>query len=81
MTSAQQTLKNLESRFHPKASAGQTIVFQFDITDENLYVLSVKNSELEMYQGLHESPDLTLTLDSDTLTQLISGKAGWYDCL
>lgn len=74
MTSVQKTLQRLESRFYPKASAGQTITFQFVITDDKSYALSIRNGELDITEEAHANPDVTLTLDSQTFAQMISGE-------
>ena len=89
MTSVKEALQSFTNRFSPQAATGQTITFQFEITDDQPHSFCIHDSDLKvtkgfltkelltkelLTKGFHAEPDLTLTLDSKTFAQLVDGK-------
>ena len=48
MATVQETLENIKGRFDESAAAGQTLTFQFDITDDKTYYAAIEDGALEI---------------------------------
>ncbi|MBH8578731.1 SCP2 sterol-binding domain-containing protein [Bisbaumannia pacifica] len=64
----------LHSRFDAAAAQGMDEVFQFNFTDTDNHYLAVKDGELDIQQGDHDAPSVTLSLSTDTLKGVMSGE-------
>ncbi|MDI4638272.1 MULTISPECIES: SCP2 sterol-binding domain-containing protein [Halomonadaceae] len=67
-------LEKLQTRFDPQAAQGMDDVFQFNFSDKGNYYLVVKDGSLDIQEGEHEDPSVTLKLSSDTLKGVMSGE-------
>lgn len=66
-------IDKLQQRFDTNAAAGMNDVFQFTFSDAEDYYLVVKDGNLEVQQGEHDDPSVTLAMSTDTLKGVMSG--------
>jgi putative sterol carrier protein len=66
----------MEERFNPNAAAGVDAIFQFDISGENggQYWLNVQNQEVEVHEGLHDEPSITIKATADNYLKMLNGE-------
>ena len=74
MADTQQLLDTMVSRFSPSAAADMDEVFQYHIEDGGDYYLVIKDQTCQLGNGEHDDPSVSLTLDSDTLAEIMSGE-------
>ncbi|AOM01529.1 SCP2 sterol-binding domain-containing protein [Cobetia marina] len=74
MADANAVIEMLKSRFNPDAAKGMNDVFQFNITDSDDYYMVVKDGTLDVGEGEHDDPSVTLSTDSDTLKGVMKGE-------
>ncbi|GGX78539.1 hypothetical protein GCM10007160_02260 [Litchfieldella qijiaojingensis] len=67
-------IEKLHARFDSAAARGMDDVFQFLFDDTDDYYLVVKDGSLDVQQGEHDDPSVTLTLSTDTLKGIMSGE-------
>ncbi len=67
------TLEKLQARFNPQAATHMDEVFQFHFTDAGSHYLVVKEGTLDINEGEHEDPSVSLRLSTDTLKGIMSG--------
>lgn len=70
---SQSTFEKLQSRFDSQAASGMDEVFQFHFSDAGSHYLVVKDGSLEIREGEHEDPSVSLSLSTDTLKGVMSG--------
>ena len=68
------TLEKLEARFNPAAAKGMEEVFQFHFTDAGSYYLNIQDGTLDVQEGEHDDPSVSLSLTTDTLKGIMSGE-------
>ncbi len=68
--------KVLPSRFKPDKSADIDITVQIKITGPNggNWVVTIKNQELEVKEGTHSSPTLSLEMEEADYMNVVNGK-------
>lgn len=64
----------MKNRFNAGAAAGLDVVFQYQIEGGEPYYVSVANDSCDVAQGEHDSPSVTLSMDADTLQEVMSGE-------
>ena len=74
MADTQQLFDTMLSRFSPVAAADMGEVFQYHIEDGGDYYLLIKDQSCQLGSGEHDDPSVSLTMDSDTLAQIMSGE-------
>lgn len=74
MANSNTVLDSLKSRFNAQAAQGMDDVFQFHFSDTDDYYLVVQNGNLDIQQGEHADPSVTLATDSATLKGIMSGE-------
>ena len=74
MADSTTVIESLRSRFDPSAAQGMDDVFQFNISDAEDYYLIVQDGTMDIYQGEHEDPSVTLATDSETLKGVMNGE-------
>ncbi|MBP5981284.1 MAG: SCP2 sterol-binding domain-containing protein [Halomonas sp.] len=67
------TLEKLQSRFNPQAAEGMDEVFQFHFSDAGDHYLIIKDRTLDVQEGEHDDPSVSLTMSTDTLKGIMSG--------
>nr|WP_300308550.1 SCP2 sterol-binding domain-containing protein [Halomonas sp.] len=68
-----QTLDTLRDRFDPEAAKGLSEVFQFHFSDTDDYYVSIQDGDLDIQQGEHDDPSVSLSMSTETLKGLMSG--------
>jgi putative sterol carrier protein len=74
MNPVQESFENSLGRFDREAALGFSAVFQLLIPDGADYYLIIDNGECEYHPGNHESADITLILNHDTLLRVVNGE-------
>ncbi|KEI70581.1 SCP2 sterol-binding domain-containing protein [Endozoicomonas elysicola] len=74
MATVQEVLENIKGRFDESAAAGQTLTFQFDLTDDKAYYAAIEDGVLEIAEGTKDDAHVTLIMDSETFVGLMSGE-------
>ena len=67
------TLEKLEARFNPEAAEGMDEVFQFHFSDAGSYYLNIQDGKLDVQEGEHDDPSVSLSLSTDTLKGIMNG--------
>ncbi|MCL7930115.1 SCP2 sterol-binding domain-containing protein [Halomonas llamarensis] len=67
------TLEKLKARFNPEAAEGMNDIFQFHFTDAEDYYLNIQDGTLDIQEGEHDDPSVSLSLTTDTLKGIMSG--------
>lgn len=67
-------IDKLQQRFNASAAANMDEVFQFIFSDAENYYLVVKHGNLDVQQGEHDDPSITLMMGTETLKGVISGE-------
>lgn len=73
MSEIETAFNKLKGKFNPEAAKGMEVVFQFQVDDEVCH-LRIKNSQCELITAGHDDPNITLIMDKDTFSDLISGQ-------
>ncbi|MGQ7263203.1 SCP2 sterol-binding domain-containing protein [Vreelandella sp. V005] len=68
------TLEKLKARFNPEAAEGMNEVFQFHFSDAGNYYLHIQDGTLDVQEGEHDDPSVSLSLTTDTLKGIMSGE-------
>ncbi|HDZ57527.1 MAG TPA: SCP-2 family sterol carrier protein [Pseudomonas xinjiangensis] len=74
MTTVTEIINNMESKFNPAAAQGVDLVFQFNIEDDDNFHVAVKDGTCNAEKGDAANPNVTLIMDSETLSGVISGE-------
>jgi len=66
----------LPSRFRPEKAAGIDVIVQVSIIGSNGgdWVVTIKNQQLEVKEGIHPSPKLTVTMKEQDYLDVVNGK-------
>ena len=67
-------IDKLQKRFDADAASGMDDVFQFNFSDSDDYYLVVKDGTLDVQQGEHDDPSVTLSMSTDTLKGVMNGE-------
>jgi putative sterol carrier protein len=65
----------LNDRFDAQAASGVDAVFQFNVTDADNHYVAISDGACEVGHGDHDDPSVTLTMDSETLQDVMNGEA------
>ncbi|MTI14646.1 SCP2 sterol-binding domain-containing protein [Sansalvadorimonas verongulae] len=74
MANLLEVFDDMKGKFNSDAAAGLDLVFQFDIEDGDTYHLIVKDGACEIVEGANDDPNVTLIMDSATLSGVMSGE-------
>jgi putative sterol carrier protein len=68
--------KELPAKFDPSKSAGIVCIAQMSITGDNGgdWYIVVKDQKLEVKQGIHESPTITVKMNDTDYVDMVNGK-------
>lgn len=66
------TLEKLQARFNPEAAEGMDEVFQFHFSDAGDHYLVIKDRTLDVQEGEHDDPSVSLSMSTDTLKGIMS---------
>lgn len=65
---------SMQQRFNAAAAGDLEAVFQYQITDGDAWAVTVEKGECKVEQLAHSQPTVTLTMDSQTLEEVMSGE-------
>ncbi|CAM3292891.1 SCP2 sterol-binding domain-containing protein [Halomonas lysinitropha] len=68
------TIDKLQRRFDAEAASGMHEIFQFHFTDAGDHYLVVDDGTLEVHQGEHDDPSVSLSMSSETLKGIMNGE-------
>ncbi|MAD26624.1 MAG: SCP-2 family sterol carrier protein [Pseudomonadales bacterium] len=74
MTTVTEITSQMESKFNSAAAAGLDLVFQFNITDDENFNVTVKDGSCAVAQGEAADPNVTLIMDKETLVGVMTGE-------
>ncbi len=61
-------------RFDSSAAGGLNAIFQYQIEDGEAYHICIDEGGCSIKTGEHDSPTVTLTLNEDTLAEIMTGE-------
>nr|WP_067292561.1 SCP2 sterol-binding domain-containing protein [Marinobacterium profundum] len=64
----------MEQQFDATAAAGVEAVFQYQLDDGGPWFVAIADGSCTITEGESESPTVTLSLDSQTLGEIMSGE-------
>lgn len=73
MSELNEIFTQMGARFDADAASGVDEIFQYDIDDEYWYAV-VNDGTCEIVEGEHDDPSVTLSMDVDTLKEVMSGE-------
>ncbi|ETI58693.1 SCP2 sterol-binding domain-containing protein [Marinomonas profundimaris] len=74
MSEAKAVFESMLGRFDADEADDMEAVFQFDLDDADNYHLSISDGKCDMGEGQHDDPTVTLSMDLDTLKEVMSGE-------
>ncbi len=74
MTSVADIISQMKGKFNADAAAGMENVFQFDIEDGDNFYIAIKDGDLDLGQGQHDDPSVTLIMNTETLVGVMTGE-------
>ena len=68
--------KDLSARFNPDKAAGIDVIAQLSLTGINRgeWVVTIKDQKLQVTEGTHPSPSLTLKIAENDFMDIVNGK-------
>ena len=75
-TSIPEVFKEMPNRFNAAAAKGMKAVYQFDLTGDGggKYNLAIDDGKLNVAEGAHASPNITITMASSDYLDMVNGK-------
>ena len=75
-TNVQEVFKEMPNRFNAGAAKGMKAVYQFDLTGEGgaKYNAVIDDGKLQVAEGAHASPNITLTMSASDYLDMVNGK-------
>lgn len=74
MTSVADIIDQMKGKFNADAAAGMENVFQFSIEDGDNFYVAINDGALEVGEGDHADPSVTLILSTETLVGVMTGE-------
>ena len=74
MSDLNNVFEEMKNRFNSAAAAGLDVVFQYQIDDGEPYHVTVADGNCVVAQGEHDEPSVTLSMDAQTLEEVVSGE-------
>lgn len=72
--SHQQQLDAMVSRFDASAAGDLDAVFQYQLAGDDLYFVTIRDGSCTLGTGAHDEPHATLSMDDETLEEILSGE-------
>jgi putative sterol carrier protein len=68
--------KALPDRFKPEKAAGINVIAQLNVTgpEGGNWIVSIKDQKLQVTEGTHATPTLTLKMNENDFMDLVNGK-------
>ncbi|HEY5718297.1 MAG TPA: SCP2 sterol-binding domain-containing protein [Motiliproteus sp.] len=74
MSATKALLDSMLARFNAAAAADLDAVFQYHIEEGGDYYLQVADQQCQLCEGEHADPSVALSLDQETLSEILSGE-------
>ena len=74
MSDLSSIFEEMKGRFNSEAAAGLDAVFQYQLDDGEPYYVAINDGTCDVAQGEHDEPSVTLSMDSATLQEVLSGE-------
>jgi putative sterol carrier protein len=76
VTNVKEAVEQMKSRFNAGAAKGMQAVYQFDLTGDDgaKYNFVVNDGNLEVNEGSHEKPNITVTMAGPDFISMTTGK-------
>jgi len=76
MTSVPDIIQGMTDRFNKDAAAGMSAVYQYHITGDGggHFYSEINDGELNVAQGDHDSPNITITISAEDYMEMVDGK-------
>ncbi|WP_280545789.1 MULTISPECIES: SCP2 sterol-binding domain-containing protein [unclassified Halomonas] len=68
------TIDKLQRRFDAEAASGMHEVFQFHFSDADDHYLVVDDGTLDVHEGEHDDPSVSLSMSRETLMGVMNGE-------
>ncbi|MDR9440581.1 MAG: SCP2 sterol-binding domain-containing protein [Halomonas sp.] len=68
------TIDKLQRRFDAEAASGMHEIFQFHFTDAGDHYLVVDDGTLDVHEGEHGDPSVSLSMSSETFKGVMNGE-------
>ena len=69
-----QIMQKMQSAFVADEAEGLDATFQFCIADDEDFYITIEDSACTAMMGNHDDPEITMSMDSETLTEIVSGE-------
>lgn len=71
-----EVIEGMPAQFNAEAAKGMNAVYQYDITGDGgaQFYNEIKDGQLEVKEGTHPSPNITITMTSKDYLDLVNGK-------
>jgi putative sterol carrier protein len=69
-----QIMQKMQSDFVPEEADGLDATFQFCITDDDDFYITIEDSSCEAMVGQHDDPAITMSMDAETLSEIVAGE-------
>jgi putative sterol carrier protein len=67
-------MAKMQSAFVADEADGLQATFQFCIADDDDFYVTIDDASCAASLGNHDDPEITMSMDSDTLTEIVSGE-------
>lgn len=74
MSKAQEIFDTMVNRFDSAAADDMDAIFQFELDDADPYFVTIADGKAAVAQGEHDDATVTLSMDTDTLSEVMSGE-------
>ncbi len=64
----------MKARFNADAAADTDVIFQYVIDGDRHWSVIVADNQCQVAEEAHDAPTVTLNMDSETLTEVMSGE-------
>ena len=69
-----QIMQKMQSAFLPEEADGLDATFQFCISDDNNFYITIEDSSCKAMMGKHDDPSITMSMDVETLSEIVAGE-------
>ena len=69
-----QIMAQMQSAFVADEAEYLEVTFQFCISDDEDFYVTIDKGTCATSLGNHDDPEITMSMDSETLTEIVSGK-------
>ncbi|MDC9719562.1 MAG: SCP2 sterol-binding domain-containing protein [Gammaproteobacteria bacterium] len=67
-------MAQMQTAFVAEEAEGLQATFQFCISDDEDFYVTIDDANCSSSLGNHEDPEITMTMDSETLSEIVSGE-------